>query len=340
MRLKCNLKKQDYLAYSRAIAYPTIGIILLSGISDKNSRIPLHTSAGIAYTGIDSDIYTDTIVYINEEGQEGFIDGKPLEHSDSKRSPFTILNNHRSTILRHLNIEENDVSISFSSINKKILSGSSDAGAAAIGVNIAELSGGIKDSSAFENELRGISESVGRSYKGGLTLTWSSGKECFTEILMKPETFDDYAILGCRFNTQRNPSDRIHENAVTHPGYTTRVERTEIRAHRLKEYAERKDIESIFELSMEDTDDYHKMLEFVGVRVINKRMRTLIDAIEQLRSEIWMTYIVTGGSNVFVPVKKRNMHLATEKLQGLCDSISILKVAGEAHVIDTSLKNE
>jgi len=337
--LKYTLTKHNYIAYSEAIAYPTIGIILLSGISDKNRRIPLHTSAGIAYTGLDSGIYTDTILYINEGKQEGFIDGEPVEYSDSRRSPYSIINNHREAIMKHLNLYNRDLSISFNSTNSNILSGSSDAGAAAIGADIAELSGGVDNTEAFENELRSISESVGRSYRGGLTLTHSSGKECYTESLLSPESFDDYAIIGCRFNLQRNPSDRIHENAVRHPEYSKRVERTEAKAIKLREYSEEGDIKSIFELSMEDTEDYHGILSQVGVQVIDRKMRTLMDKIKDLRKDLWMTYIVTGGSNVFVPVERKNLHSAIEELKGLCDGISLLKVAGKAHVVDKSLIN-
>ncbi|MCW6168643.1 MAG: diphosphomevalonate decarboxylase [Thermoplasmatales archaeon] len=332
-----HLIKEDSLAYSEAIAYPTIGIILLSGISDKNNRIPLHTSAGIAYTGLDSEIFTDTIVYLNHGKQEGFLDGNPVEYSDSKRSPFTIINNHKSSIFEHLNLSSENINVSFRSDNRNILSGSSDAGAAAIGANIVQLSGGVADTEKFENELRGISESVGRSYHGGLTLTWSSGKECSTEVLLPPESFRDYIILGCNFRDRRNPSDTIHESAVRHPAYAERVKRTKERANTLKKYSEEKDIKSIFELSMKDTDDYHNLLEQVNVRVINDRMRKLMNKVRELRTETWMTYIITGGSNVFVPIEKKDLKTVSENLRGMCDSLIPLKVAGNAHVIDSSI---
>ena len=330
------LIKEDSLAYSEALAYPTIGIILLSGISDKSNRIPLHTSAGIAYTGLNSEIYTDTIVYLNKGRQEGFLDGNSVEYSDSKRSPFTIINNHKSSILRYLHLSSEKINVSFRSENRNILSGSSDAGAAAIGADIVHLSGGVDDTVKFENELRSISESVGRSYRGGLTLTLSTGKECSTKVLLPPESFKDYIILGCNFRDQRNPSDIIHESAVRHPAYAERVKRAGERAESLKKYAEEKDIKSIFELSMKDTDDYHALLEQVNVRVINGRMRKLINMVRELRRETWMTYIVTGGSNVFVPIEKKDLKTVSESLGDLCDSLIPMKVAGKAHVIDSS----
>ncbi|EQD71309.1 hypothetical protein B1B_04531, partial [mine drainage metagenome] len=38
------------------LAFPTIGIVLLGGVSDSIKRYPLHNSAGIAYTSEKHDI--------------------------------------------------------------------------------------------------------------------------------------------------------------------------------------------------------------------------------------------------------------------------------------------
>ncbi len=56
--------------YVEARAYPTIGIILLGGVSDEINRLPLHTTAGIAYTGLNNEIYVKTDLYISKNKRE------------------------------------------------------------------------------------------------------------------------------------------------------------------------------------------------------------------------------------------------------------------------------
>ncbi len=40
--------REGEMEISSSVAFPTIGIVLLGGISDQNRRIPMHDSAGIA----------------------------------------------------------------------------------------------------------------------------------------------------------------------------------------------------------------------------------------------------------------------------------------------------
>ncbi|MCL5782882.1 MAG: diphosphomevalonate decarboxylase [Candidatus Thermoplasmatota archaeon] len=327
---------KNILAYSEARAYPTIGVILLGGISDKINRIPLHTSSGFAYTGADEDISVKTGVYINRGSPYGSLNGEKVEYSESGRSPFVVLNRYRSKMLNHLGFNEDGLSVSFRSENKGVLSGSSDAGAAAMGANIDYLSGGISDKITFENELRSISESVGRSLYGGLTITRTTKGKCSTEKILDAGEFRDYITLGCRFNTTRNPSDRIHENIVHSPEYRKRVADTDSKGKMLEELAEDRDIKGIFDLAHHDTEEYHRLIESVGVVVIDRRMRALMDRVNHIRKEIWASYIVTGGSNVFVTVEKKSLPEVKSGLEELCDGISMIKVAGEARIISRS----
>lgn len=315
------------------MAYPTIGVILLGGISDQTWRNPLHTSAGFAYTGLDDGIDVRTRIYAVKGQPSGSINGESIKFSQSSRSPFYVLNKYAPLIFRKFGVVDHEVALSFSSTNRKVLSGSSDAGAAAIGSGIQSLSGGTIPLKDLEPDLRAISESAARSLYGGLSVTWVSGKEIRTERILAPEAFGDYVVMGCRFNVPRNPSDRIHENIVRSPEYDRRVESTRKKGLLLVELAEDRNIEGIFELAHKDTEEYHALIESVGVHVITERMRSLMEWVNSMRKEYWLTYIVTGGSNVFVIVRRKDLNHVLPLISGKCDEIDLLKVASGAHII-------
>ncbi len=314
-----------------------MGVILLGGISDKIHRNPLHTSAGIAYTGLNEVIETRTRVFIANGKPTGSINGEPVEYSTSNRSPFHVLDKYSGTIFENLNIKQANNSISFMSTNKGILSGSSDAGAAAIGSDIEVLSGGNIPKSELEADLRAISESAGRSFYGGLSITSVQDGKISTERILDEQAFRNYVILGCRFNVTRNPSDRIHENIVKSPDYGKRIESTQNKAILLKRKAEESDIEGIFDMAHEDTLEYHRLIESVGVYVITPKMRRLMDHVDKLRKQTWASYIVTGGSNVFVVVQAKNMRDVIQSIEGMYDGLSLLKVAGRSHPVSVRL---
>ncbi|EQD56508.1 mevalonate pyrophosphate decarboxylase, partial [mine drainage metagenome] len=101
--------------------------------------------------------------------------------------------------------------IYFESRNENILSGSSDAGAAAIGKCIEFLLPG-EDKFLLENNLRKISESVGRSIFGGLTVTEVNNNLTKTTNILNTEEFFGFTILSFTFQHERKPSDEIHFN--------------------------------------------------------------------------------------------------------------------------------
>ena len=323
--------------YAEAVAYPTIGIILLGGISDKIHRNPLHTSAGIAYTGLNYVVEARTRVCIGTGTPSGSINGEHVEYSESSRSPFYVLDKYSKVIFKNLGLKPENHSLSFTSSNIGILSGSSDAGAAAIGTNIEVLSGGGVPKFELEADLRAISESAGRSFYGGLSITWVRDGEVTTERVLDESAFNDYGILGCRFNVARNPSDRIHENVVKSPDYKKRIDSTQRKASLLMKKAEDADIEGIFDLAHEDTREYHRLIESVGVHVITPRMGKLMDYIDGLRKQMWVSYIVTGGSNVFIVARKRDLSDIMQSVEGLYDGISLLRVAGSSRPISVKL---
>ncbi|MEM0139079.1 MAG: mevalonate-3-kinase [Ferroplasma sp.] len=314
--------------YVEVKAYPTIGIILLGGVSDNQKRIPRHTTAGIAYTALDDSIYVKTDLFLSNT-RTGMIDGKEIDEKSS-RSPFTVIDKYKHEILlRHPEYSE----ISFASENHGVISGSSDAGAAAIGECIQSIFEYNINIFNFENELQEISESAGRSLYGGLTVNHANGKDSLTDELLPPEEFNGYVIVAFKFSSKRKPSDTIHKNIVKHENYAERVKNSEKKAKELERLAGMHDIKGIFELAEEDTDEYHAMLSAVGVNIITEDMAKLIDAVKALKNKFWNAYIVTGGTNVFVAVEDKNK----EALAGLSKKYGaepvFLKVAGKPDVV-------
>lgn len=316
---------------SSSLAYPTMGIILLGGISDKQHRYPLHTSAGIAYTGIEDKIRVETSFFIGKE-QKGYINGSVIIGSQDSRSPFAIMNRYADRMSMRLKMR-GDERISFSSVNRSVISGSSDGAAAAVGKCIENIIPYEASLYEMENELRVISESVGRSIYGGLTITEGNGSPVFTEKILDESAFRDFAIIGCKFSASRHPSDDIHENVVKSLTYQNRVTRTSKKGRELRKLAENRDVKGIFEMAMDDTDEYHKLSESVGVRIITKEMRSLMDKIKSKRKEAWMSYIVTGGTNVFVPVERKNIRVVLDMAAESGVEAIPLKVAGGATTV-------
>ncbi|MCL4453353.1 MAG: mevalonate-3-kinase [Candidatus Thermoplasmatota archaeon] len=314
--------------YVEVKAYPTIGILLLGGVSDSVKRIPRHTTAGIAYTGLNDEIYVKTDLYLSNE-RSGIINGRKIPE-DSSRSPFIVIDKYKNDILkRHPEYSE----VSFISENKNVLSGSSDAGAAAIGECIESIFEYNINIFNFENDLQKISESAGRSLYGGFTINHANGKESLTDEILGPEDFQDFVIVGCKFSDERKPSDVIHENIINHEKYQERVKNSEIRAKELEKLADSGDIKGIFEAGERDTLEYHSMLREVGVNIITEEMQNFINKISELKQEFWNSYIVTGGTNVFVAVEKGDKEKVREAAKEFnCEPV-YLKVAGKPDVI-------
>ncbi len=310
-------------------AYPTIGIILLGGVSDNNNRLPLHTTAGIAYTGLNDDIYVKTKLYVSDQ-EKGFINGKEV-YANSDRSPFTVIDKYKNDVLLRAGCP--DKNLSFKSENFNVLSGSSDAGAAAIGECIESIFEYNINIFTFENDLQKISESAGRSMYGGLTINHANGKESLTDGILEAGYFRDYVIVGCHFSDKRKPSDDIHKNIVNHPDYKTRVKNSELKSKELEKLANAHNIKKIFELAEGDSEEYHKMLNEVGVHIITPEMQVFINKVREMKKDFWNSYIVTGGTNVFVVVDSVNKEKIGDEAVNFNARPVYLKVAGKPEVL-------
>ena len=308
-----------------AISYPTIGVVLLGGLSDPDRRIPGHPSAGFAYTSEKFDIYTRTRVFIKNGPSSIFINGKEID-ANSPRSPLDVINRY----LKKTGIKNGNLSMV--STNTGIISGSSDSGAAAMAVAAGKIFG-ITDLHNLETDFREISESIGRSLFGGLTVTSQSNGKYLTETVAPWSSFERFRIVAFKFSSLRNPSDVIHSNIIRSPRYKDRIESAGKKCETVKKLASVNDIKGIFDLSMHDTEEYHELIESVGVKVISGEMRQLITNVSRMRNDFWCSYIVTGGTNVFVPVEKENADKIT-KLAGEFNCMAeILRVAPGARPI-------
>ncbi|MCL4314350.1 MAG: diphosphomevalonate decarboxylase [Candidatus Thermoplasmatota archaeon] len=307
-------------------AYPTIGIILLGGISNNTRRFPLHDSAGVAYMLDDGSGGFVTTRMFSSHIWQGFVNGKEVNAMDT-RSPFKVIKKYRDSMLASVK-DPADTAFSFYSENTGILSGSSDAAAASFGRCIEEFSRGELDESVLEDDLRGISESVGRSLKGGLTATFAVNGRIITENLAPASAFSDFRIVGCNFSANRNPSDIIHSNIVRSERYADRIRTAGERVASVRMLAQEHRYSDIFELAQKDTEDYHNLIESVGVRVINHEMRSFIDYLKTIRDRTWCSYIVTGGTNVFAVVNHEDTDKITELSERFGFTPYILKIAG------------
>ncbi|EQD50181.1 mevalonate pyrophosphate decarboxylase, partial [mine drainage metagenome] len=148
-----------------------------------------------------------TRLFLSDKTGLNRFNGKVIEEDTSGRSPASLINLYENKIKSKFHTNN----IYFESRNENILSGSSDAGAAALGKCIEFLLPG-EDKFLLENNLRRISESVGRSIFGGLTVTEVSNNLTKTTNILNAEKFIGFTILAFTFQHERKPSDEIHFN--------------------------------------------------------------------------------------------------------------------------------
>lgn len=316
--------------YVEATAHPTIGIVLLGGLSDPNNRIPLHGSSGIAYTIKNRESVARTRISLSDKKHVYTFNGKEIE--ESSRSPIALIQKYEERLKTKYRTEY----VNFKSENQDILSGSSDAGAAALGKCIQYL---LPDEDPFsmENNLRIISESVGRSLYGGLTVTDVSNHGTRTRQILNPEEFGGYEITAFTFPHERRPSDDIHFNIKKLPEYPNRVKNANYKLIELQKLAEKKDIRGIFELAHNDTEEYHSLVEKAGVIIITPEMRQLMKEVDRIRKNIWCSYIVTGGNNVFVVTRNEDSETISDKLRRRDVRITKLIVAGHPKITSSNI---
>jgi mevalonate-3-kinase len=309
-----------------AIAYPTMGIVLLGGLTDPIKRLPYHNSAGICYSLVDKESIAKTSLIITESEGKNSLNGEPIDLKDT-RSPFKIIDSYRNEFSRVYGSKE----IYFNSSNENIISGSSDAGAAALGKCISSALNPI-DEGVLETRMRMVSESAGRSYFGGLTVTEGTIIPKTKQIL-GAEFFNNIRIVSVIFPHKRKPSDDIHFNQPKSEYYKNRILNANNNVELLKKLALEKDIKSIYELAMKDTDDYHYLNSLVNVNIVTEEMAALMEEIKDKSKSFWVTYIVTGGNSVFIVTEKEKVSKVKEFALQHSSNIQELRVTGGSKLI-------
>ena len=310
----------------QCVSHPTFGIVLLGGLKDKEERLPFHNSAGLCYSLESSESVARTTMSVSEEYMESKLNGEKIDPNDS-RSPFKMIEEYKSEILKKFSGNY----ISVISSNENIISGSSDAGAAALGKCIQTSLGNVS-LARLERNMRKVSESAGRSFYGGLTVTEGTDNPVTKQIL-GPEKFSNYYVLSAVFPHKRKPSDDIHFNQPRSNYYPTRVKNANKRVELLKQLSLESNIKSIWELAMQDTDDYHYLNSLVDVQIVTDEMQSLMDNIKTERKKKWLSYIVTGGNSVFVIVEKQNLEYAMSIIKNHTNTIKVLTIVGGAKEI-------
>lgn len=310
----------------KASAHPTMGIVLLGGLSDPVLRLPYHNSAGICYSLADKESVAETSLTITDDEMENTLNGERINTEDT-RSPFKFIDLYKNQINKKYK-----GNIYFNSENRNIISGSSDAGAAALGKCISWILPDINNDE-LELNMRKVSESAGRSYYGGLTVTEGIHKPLTRQILDETK-FNEYRILSVVFPHKRKPSDDIHFNQPKSDYYKKRILNADQNVITLKELAEKNEIRKIFELAMKDTDDYHYLNSLVDVKIVTDEMKSLMERVQEIRRKFWVTYIVTGGNSVFLVSDKKNVETVKDIALDHSKEIYLLKVAGGARIIE------
>ena len=310
----------------KASAHPTMGIVLLGGLSDPVLRLPYHNSAGICYSLADRESVAETSLTITDDEMENTLNGERINTEDT-RSPFKFIDLYKNQINKKYK-----GNVYFNSENRNIISGSSDAGAAALGKCISWILPDINNDE-LELNMRKVSESAGRSYYGGLTVTEGVHKPLTRQILDETK-FNEYRILSVVFPHKRKPSDDIHFNQPKSDYYKKRILNADQNVITLKELAKKNEIRKIFELAMRDTDDYHYLNSLVDVKIVTDEMKSLMERVQEIRRKFWVTYIVTGGNSVFLVSDKKNAETVKDIALDHSKEIYLLKVAGGARIIE------
>lgn len=277
-----------------AVAYPTFGVLLLGGIRDKLSRLPLYPTAGLTYS--DGTARTRSRATATPDARGIEIVEAGSTQPGSKESAM-----HRMAARIVELAGGSETGIRIESANCRIPSGSSDSAAASIGLATATLLGAELPARTLVEAIQLGSESAFRSYYGGLTLTSVVGASTVTRPLLGPSELSGLRIAGLEFGRRKFSADQIHERMVLHPRFPERVVAAERKAKALEQRAAARDLRGILDLAQQDSAEFHELLREVEVRVISDEMAAVTRAVESLRaSGVPAGWVVTGGSNVFV----------------------------------------
>jgi len=299
---------------STVIAYPTIPIIFLGGITED--RKPLHDVIGLAVTDQKEIVRTETNVKVlSSQYKINFlVDGKSIT---GKRG-----NNALTSVKEFLKKSDVNVGLDIESRNYEIKSGSSDSGMAAL---FTALNDALETNYPIEEiakyAMKG-SESAIRSVYGGMSkIIVDQDSEVFGIKLASEEELNNHiGIFAIPFNYSfRVSADEIHSAVVKNPHFKYRLERIPEWTKNIEQALERRDFITVLKNAEENIRNAHDLLEDVGVKVRRKEMMNCCLDIEDMRREGIEAYYLIGGGNmisVVFPNEQEDLVLSGLKKKG------------------------
>jgi mevalonate pyrophosphate decarboxylase len=314
---------------SVAVAYPTIPIIFLGGITED--RRPLYNTIGLAVTDQQEKVRVETSVKVLQDDYDinFLIDGKPIA---GKRG-----NDLLNAVKEFLKNYGANVGLDIESRNQGIISGSSDAGAAALSRALSDVSEANYPIEEVARYAMKCSESAIRSVYGGMSkIVVDQDSEVSGVKLVSEDELNKYiGIYSIQFNyPSRISADDIHSSIVSHPWFKYRVERIPEWTKNIEQALERRDFVTVFKNAEENIRNAHYLLEDVGVRVRKKEMMNCcLDVEDMRRNGIETYYLVGGGNMVSIAFLNKQENLVFSELKKKGYNPIRYKVASGAKVI-------
>jgi mevalonate pyrophosphate decarboxylase len=313
-----------------AIAFPTIPIIFLGGITPK--RKPLYDTMGLAVTSLDETTRTETSIEIKSpNSKEPKIDFYLNNEKISGLRGSQIL----SSIKSFMELSRVNASIKIQSHNYQIFSGSSDSGLAAVFTALNDLFElNYTNDELLEHSMKG-SESAGRSLYGGLTHTIIENETIKVEQLASDQKLKNLALFSVPFQyDSRISADEIHKGIITNPEFDKRVAKIPEWVQRIKSALKNDDLISLLDTAEENIRNAHELLEGINLHVRKPEMLRLCNDIQRMRENNLPAYFLIGGGNL-ISVATTNQHSkqVAKELADLRWTFYPFKVASEPKIL-------
>lgn len=293
---------------STAVAYPTIPIIFLGGISPD--RIPLYDTMGLAVTNKDETTRTETTIE-STKGKEI----SPINFLLDKQELTGLRGKHIIESVKSL-MEKNNIKakIKIESNNYGIFSGSSDSGLAALFTALND----VFDLKYSKDEILRYSmkgsESAGRSLYGGLTLSLVNEKPLKVIQLASEEDLNRINLFSVPFQyDSRISADEIHAGIIKNPQFPERVKQIPNWIDRIKKALKNDELVELLKTAEENIQNAHELLEGINIRVRKPEMLKLCGQVKQMRKEKIEAYYLIGGGNLITIATIDNFAKAVAK---------------------------
>lgn len=321
-----------------AKTYPSVPLIKIGGMRDKEERVPLYGSIRMSITGASEDdgIYTTTQSKIQESLLENFvtINGKKVNGKPKKRVEKIF-----SSLLQYSNTEK-ELGFQLKSENVGYPTGgglsSSAAGAAAAALSLylslqkicPETHLSIQKLS--EIARRGSSSGIG-SVIGGFSEVKTTETNAWGEKIGNRDLLPDLGIqvVLIKGGTQ---SDRIHRAMEKSRYLDSRIRFVNETIPKIKQALTEGNTEKVIWYTHEDTKNFHGALLDQGIITFESKTLSIFKEIEKMHKENKpVGCSIAGGPNVIVLTTEKYSQKITEELTNIVseETIKTCKIADE-----------